>query len=81
MTKQEEFVYNQVLNGCLKEFIGTKAAQDAASNAVDDYKKHKLANKKPLDLILSAIKKAKSVNKQEIKDNKRQEKYGSIQKN
>ncbi len=70
MTKQEEFVYNQVLHGCLKEFIGTKAAQDAATMALDDYKKHKLGSKKPFDLIINSIKKAKKVNKQEIKNNK-----------
>lgn len=70
MTKQENFIYNSVLNGCLKESMGVKSSQDAAANAVDDYKKHKLGGKKPLDLIIDSIKIAKKVNKQEIKNNK-----------
>ena len=70
MTNQESFIYNQVLNGCQKELMGMKSSQDAANNAVDDYKKHKLGGKKPLDLIIDSIKKAKKINKQEIKKNK-----------
>lgn len=70
MTNQESFIYNQVLNGCQKELMDMKSSQDAANNAVDDYKKHKLGGKKPLDLIIDSIKKAKKINKQEIKKNK-----------
>lgn len=77
LTKQESFMYNQVFNGCIKEFMSTKSAQDAANNAVDNYKKHKLGGKKPLDLVLDSIKQAKKLNKKEIKMNK-EKKNGSV---
>tara|TARA_R110002074_G_scaffold121968_1_gene256481 strand:+ start:10889 stop:11107 length:219 start_codon:yes stop_codon:yes gene_type:complete len=70
MTNQESFIYNQVLNGCQKELMGMKSSQDAANNAMDDYKKHKFGGKKPLDLIIDSIKQAKKVNKKEIQSNK-----------
>lgn len=76
LTKQESFIYNQVLNGCTKELMSTKSAQDAANGAVDDYKKHKLGGKKPLDLILDSIKQAKKLNKKEIKMNKEKKNGG-----
>ncbi len=33
MTRQEEFIYNQVLNGCIKESIGTLSSKSAATAA------------------------------------------------
>lgn len=71
MTNQESFICSQVKTGCINEFMSIKSSQDAAMQAVDDYKKHKLGGGKPLDLIVDAITKAKKVNKKEIQLNKR----------
>ena len=57
-----DFVYKQVLNGCLKEGVSQTQARNAAMVASENYSKGRYKGKVS-DMIVSAIKAAKKVGK------------------
>jgi len=61
-TKQEDFIYNSVKNGCLKAGLSESASSDQGEIARVKYKRGQFSGK-PLDLITSQITAAKAINK------------------
>lgn len=57
-----DFVYNQVLKGCLNAGVSQSGAKNAAVYASECYRKGKYKGK-VLDLITDSIKQAKKVGK------------------
>ena len=61
-TKQEDFIYNSVKNGCLKAGLSESASSDQGEIARVKYKRGQFSGK-PLDLITTQITAAKAINK------------------
>jgi hypothetical protein len=57
-----DFVYNQVLTGCLQSGVSQTQSRNAAMVASDNYSKGKYKGKVS-DMIVNAIKEAKKVSK------------------
>ena len=57
---KSDFIYDAVLNGCLREKVDINIAKDAAMMASEKYKKGKYEGK-PSKLIETSIKQAKRI--------------------
>lgn len=60
--KPVDFIYTQVKDGCIKNKVEISLAEELAEQARSMYLKQQFTGK-PIDLVLSQIKKAKAITK------------------